>query len=177
MRANILICWQTGKRRGRGRDEGMEVWWGWGVERDIGTLWACYVLCMCFWNLKATPQWHTSSSKAVLFKPSKTVPLTVEKRMKSPMGAIVVWVWLGSIDPLGVVLLGMALLEWVWLCWRKCVTMQASRLCSVLNQCVFLLPAEHRVLLPVWGSTTYRILSCTSNSKPTYTLLCFLPWW
>ena len=122
MRANILICWQTGKRRGRGRDEGMEVWWGWGVERDIGTLWACYVLCMCFWNLKATPQWHTSSSKAVLFKPSKTVPLTVEKRMKSPMGAIVVWVWLGSIDPLGVVLLGMALLEWVWLCWRKGVT-------------------------------------------------------
>ena len=34
--------------------------------------------------------------------------------------------WSGAIKKYGLVGVGVALLEWVWPCWRKCVTIQAG---------------------------------------------------
>jgi hypothetical protein len=68
----------------------------------------------------------------------------------------------------GVVLLGdVALLEWVWPCWRKYFT--------VGMDFEVLLLATWSLLL---ASFEWRCRTLTSTSTmPAWTLPCFLPWW
>ena len=70
------------------------------------------------------------------------------------------------LDGYGLIVVGVALLEWVWLCWRKCITVEvafevihAQALPSVAHS-LLLLPSDQDVELSAPPLALYVPVSC-----------------